>query len=39
MTQELFTEVHLLLGKLVLVVMIHSLTGSHASWHHTPNSQ
>ena len=34
-----FTEVHLLVGKLVLVVAIHSLGGSHANWHHTPNPQ
>jgi hypothetical protein len=34
-----FTEVHLLSGKLVLVVVIHSLGGSHANWHHTPSPQ
>ena len=34
-----FTEVHLLAGKLVLVVTIHSLEGSRANWHHTPNPQ
>ena len=34
-----FTEVHLLAGKLVLVVAIHSLGGSRANWHHTPNLQ
>ena len=34
-----FTEVHLLIGKLVLVVVIHSLGGSRANWHHTPNPQ
>ena len=34
-----FTEVHLLAGKLVLVVVIHSLEGSRANWHHTPNPQ
>ena len=35
----IFTEVHLLAGKLVLVVAIHSRGGSHANWLHTPNSQ
>ena len=35
----IFTEVHLLAGKLVLVVAIHSLGGSRANWHHTPNPQ
>ena len=34
-----FTEVHLLAGKLVLVVAIHSLGSSRANWHHTPNPQ
>ena len=34
-----FTEVHLLAGKLVLVVAIHSLKGSRANWHHTQNPQ
>ena len=34
-----FTEVHLLAGKLVFVVAIHSLGGSRANWHHTPNLQ
>jgi hypothetical protein len=34
-----FTEVHLLAGKLVLIVAIHSLGGSHANLHHTPNPQ
>jgi hypothetical protein len=34
-----FTEVHSLTDKLVLVVVIHSLGGSHANWHHTPNAQ
>jgi hypothetical protein len=34
-----FIEVHLLAGKLVLVVAIHSLGGSHANWHHTLNPQ
>jgi hypothetical protein len=38
-TQDFFTEVHLLAGKLVLVVAIHSLGGSRADWHHTPNPQ
>jgi hypothetical protein len=32
-----FIEVHLFAGKLVLVVVIHSLGGSHANWHHTRN--
>jgi hypothetical protein len=36
---KFFTEVHLLAGKLVPVVTIHSLGGSHANWHHTPNPQ
>ena len=26
-------------GKLLLVVVIHSLGGSQANWHHTPNPQ
>jgi hypothetical protein len=39
MTQSIFTDVHLLVGKLVLVVAIHSLRGSCANWHHTPNPQ
>jgi hypothetical protein len=34
-----FTEVHLLAGKLVPVVVIHSLEGSRANRHHTPNPQ
>ena len=34
-----FTEVHLLAGKLVPVVAIHSLGGSHANRHHTANPQ
>jgi hypothetical protein len=38
-TQDFFIEVHLLTGKLVLVVVIHSLRGSRANWHHTPNPQ
>ena len=33
------SEVHLLAGKLVLVVAIHSLGGSRANRHHTPNPQ
>ena len=39
MTQSFFTEVHLLAGKLVLIVAIHSLGGSRANWHHTLNPQ
>ena len=39
MTQWFFIEVHLLAGKLVSVVVIHSLVGSHANRHHTPNPQ
>ena len=39
MTQDFYTEVHLLAGKLVLVVEIHSLGGSRANWHHTANPQ
>jgi hypothetical protein len=31
------SEVHLLAGKLVPVVMIYSLRGSRANRHHTPN--
>jgi hypothetical protein len=34
-----FTKVHLLAGKLVPVLAIHSLGGSRANWHHTPNPQ
>jgi hypothetical protein len=34
-----FTEVHLLVGKLVPVVAIHPLGGSRANRHHTPNTQ
>ena len=30
-----FTKVHLLAGKLVPIVAIHSLGGSRANWHHT----
>ena len=33
------SEVHLLAGKLVPIVAIHSLGGSHANRHHTPNPQ
>ena len=33
------SEVHLLAGKLVPVVAIHSLGGSHANRHHTANPQ
>ena len=33
------SKVHLLVGKLVPVVVIHSLGGSHANRHHTPNLQ
>ena len=29
----------MLAGELVLVVAIHSLGGSCANWHHTPNPQ
>ena len=32
-------DVHLLAGKLVPVVAIHSLGGSRANRHHTPNPQ
>jgi hypothetical protein len=35
----IFTEVHLLAGKLVHVVVIHPRGGSRANWHHTPNQQ
>ena len=37
--RSFFTEVHLLAGKLLLVVVIHSLRDSCANWHHTPNPQ
>ena len=37
MNTMIFTEVHLLAGKLVLVVAIHSLGGSRTDWLHTPN--
>ena len=33
------SKVHLLAGKLVPVVAIHSLGGSHANRHHMPNPQ
>jgi hypothetical protein len=33
------SKVHLLAGKLVPVVTIHSLGGSRANRHHTPNLQ
>jgi hypothetical protein len=36
--QWFFTEVDLLASKIVLMA-IHSLRGSHANWHHTPNPQ
>jgi hypothetical protein len=39
MTQWFFTEVHLLADKLVPIVAIHSLGGSHANMHHTSNPQ
>jgi hypothetical protein len=39
MTQCFFIEVHLLANKLVSIVAIHLLRGSHANRHHTPNSQ
>ena len=38
-TINFFFEVHLLAGKLVPVVVIHSLEGSCANRHHTPNQQ
>ena len=34
-----FTEVHLLAGKLVPIMVIHSLGGSCANRHHMPNPQ
>ena len=34
-----FTNVHLLVGKLVLLMAIHSLGGSCANRHHMPNLQ
>ena len=39
MTQLFFTEVHLLAGKLVPIMAIHPLGGSHANRHHMPNPQ
>jgi hypothetical protein len=39
MTQDFSSEVHLLDGKLVPVVAIHPLGGSHANRHHTSNPQ
>ena len=36
-TQSFSSEVHLLADKVVPVVMIHSLGGSRANRHHTPN--
>ena len=39
MTQDFSSEVHLLAGKLVSVVAIHPLRGSHANRHHAPNPQ
>ena len=39
MTQDFFSEVHLLAGKLVPVVAIHPLWGLCANRHHTPNLQ
>jgi hypothetical protein len=39
MTQWFITEVHLLTGRLVPIVAIHSLEGSHTNRHHTPNLQ
>ena len=38
-TQYFSSEVHLLAGKLVPIVAIHSLGGSRTNWHHTPNPQ
>jgi hypothetical protein len=38
-TMIFFTEVHLLAGKLVIAVAMHSLGGSRANWHHTLNPQ
>ena len=38
-TIKFSSEVHLLAGKLVPVVVIHSLGGSRANRHHTPNPQ
>ena len=38
-TVKFYFEVHLLAGKLVPVMAIHSLRGSRANRHHTPNPQ
>ena len=38
-TMIFFSEVHLHADKLVPVVAIHSLGGSRANMHHTPNPQ
>ena len=38
-TMKFSSEVHLLAGKLVPIVAIHSLGGSCANRHHTPNLQ
>ena len=39
MNTMIFTEVHLLAGKLLLVVAIHSLGGSRVNRHRMPNLQ
>jgi hypothetical protein len=39
MTEDFSSEVYLLAGKLVPIVAIHSLRGSCANRHHTPNLQ
>jgi hypothetical protein len=39
MTQWFFIEIHLLVGKLVLVMAIHPLWGLDANRHHAPNPQ
>jgi hypothetical protein len=38
-TIKFSSKVHLLAGKLVPIVTIHSLGGSHTNRHHTPNLQ
>ena len=38
MTQDFSSEVHLLAGKLVPIVVIYPLGGSRANRHHTPKS-
>jgi hypothetical protein len=38
-TKDFYSEIHLLVDKLVTVVAIHSLRGSRANRHHTPNPQ